>query len=425
MTRTPFGTRTPLRPRPRPRTGVRRALLCAALLALTVQTTAAATVSAEESGGPGGRGGRDCVRTENPRDDRARQVLAITRKAKKDLRLKSVQLRVTVDGREVVTDALGESMTNVPARPDMHFRAGSVAFAHIGTALLQLVEEGKVRLDDTVERWLPGLPKADKITLRMLATNTTGLHDYVTDPAFLAELEAHPFRAWTPEELVAYPLRHTFWYEPGASWSYSHANYVLLITALEKITGVPIDRLVKERVTGPLRLRDTQSNLTPEIPRPALHAFTSDRGLYEESTFWNPSWTTAPGAVITTHICDLARSAEAIGSGELLSPRSYRTLLDPGTVGLGGGTATCPASICLKQTEAKHFGFGVIVVNGWVLQNPSFSGYAAIQAYLPSKRLAIAVSATKTATTPDGNMAEVVAERIAAALAPGMPLAVG
>ncbi|MFE1548199.1 serine hydrolase [Streptomyces sp. NPDC058718] len=182
---------------------------------------------------------------------------------------------------------------------------------------------------------------------------------------------------------------------------------------------------MKERVTGPLGLRDTQNNFTPQIPRPALHAFTSDRGLYEESTFWNPSWTTAPGAVVTTHICDLARSAEAIGGGELLSPRSYRTLLDPGTVGLGGGTARCPASVCLKQTGAKHFGFGVIVVNGWVLQNPSFSGYAAIQAYLPSKRLAIAVSATKTATTPDGNMAEVVAERIAAELAPGTPLDVG
>ncbi|MFE7585041.1 serine hydrolase domain-containing protein [Streptomyces gardneri] len=420
MTRTPLRTRT--RPRTRPRAGARTALLCAALLAVTIQTTAAATVSAEEPGGRAGHGGRDCVRTEGPRDERARRILAVTRKAKKDLSLKSVQLRVTVDGHEVVTDALGESMTGVRAEPDMHFRAGSVAFAHIGTALLRLVEERRVRLDDTVERWLPDLPKADRITLRMLATNTTGLHDYVSDPAFLAELEAHPFRAWTPKELVAYPLRHSFWYEPGASWSYSHANYVLLIAALEKITGVRIDRLVREKVTGPLELRDTQNNFTPDIPRPALHAFTSDRGFYEESTFWNPSWTTAPGAVITTHICDLARSAQAIGSGELLSPRSYRTLLDPGTVGLGGATAKCPASICLKQTEAKHFGFGVIVINGWVLQNPSFSGYAAIQAYLPSARLAIAVSATKTPTTPDGNMAQEVAELIAAELAPGTPL---
>ncbi|WP_256098467.1 serine hydrolase domain-containing protein [Streptomyces agglomeratus] len=362
------------------------------------------------------------MRTHGP-GGQAHQILDIARKTKKDLRLKSVQLRVTVDGREVVTDALGESMTNVPAEPGMHFRAGSVAFSYIATALLQLLEEGVVGLDDTVERWLPGLPRADKITLRMLGSNTTGLHDYVTDPAFLAVLEAQPFRR-TPGELVGYPLKHPFWYEPGTNWSYSHANYVLLIAALEKITETPIDELLKQRVTGPLDLRDTRNNFTPDIPRPVLHAFTSDRGIYEESTFWNPSWTTAPGAVITTHVCDLARSAQAIGSGELLSPRAYRTLLDPGTVGLGGATRKCPTTVCLKQTEAKHFGFGVIVVNGWVLQNPSFSGYGAIQAYLPSERLAIAVSATKTAKTPEGNMAEQVAQRIAARLAPDTPLAI-
>ncbi|MFJ8301405.1 serine hydrolase domain-containing protein [Streptomyces sp. NPDC094447] len=411
-------THTPHFPRTRAR--FRRALLCAAVLALATQTAAVAPAAA---GSPGSRGS-DCVRTPGHLGGQGRRVLEITRQAKEDLRLNAVQVRVTVDGREVLTDALGESMTGVPAEPAMHFRAGSVAFAHIGTALLRLVEERRVRLDDTVERWLPDLPQADRITLRMLASNTTGLHDYVTDPAFGAELGTHPFKAWTPEELVAFPLRHSFWYEPGTSWSYSHANYVYLVEALEKITGVRIDRLVREKVTGPLELRNTRNNFTPDIPSPVLHAFTSDRGLYEESTFWNPSWTTAPGAVITTDICDLARSAQAIGAGELLSPRSYRTLLDPGTVGLGGETATCPATICLKQTEAKHFGLGVIVVNGWIVQNPSFSGYAAIQAYLPSERLAIAVSATQTATTPEGNQAEVVAERIAAALAPGDPLAI-
>ncbi|MFF0479503.1 serine hydrolase domain-containing protein [Streptomyces sp. NPDC004284] len=415
---------TPTRTRPRSR----GALLCAALLALAVQTAAAPALASrpEGPGSPGGpgHGGRDCVRTERPLGGKARRILDITRKAKSDLKLKSVELRVTIDGREVVTDALGESMTGVPAEPDMHFRAGSVAFAHIGTVLLQLVEEGRVGLDDTVEQWLPTVPKANRITLRMLATNTTGLHDYVTDPAFLAELEPHPFRQWTPAQLLSYPYSHSFWYEPGTSWSYSHANYLLLVQALEKITGTRIDELVKERVTGPLGMRNTRNSFTPDIPRPVLHAFTSDRGFYEESTFWNPSWTTAPGAVITTHICDLATSARAIGSGALLSYRSYRTLLNPGTVGLGGASATCPASICLKQTEAKHFGLGVIVVNGWVLQNPSFSGYAAIQAYLPSKGLAIAVSATKDPDTPDGNMAEVVAQRIAAALAPNDPLAI-
>ncbi|MEV6018568.1 MULTISPECIES: serine hydrolase domain-containing protein [unclassified Streptomyces] len=414
-------TRTPSPARPGARARVRKALLCAALLAVTVQTAAVPAFAQ----GPGHDRRSDCVRTERPLGGEAAQVLAITRKAKADLRLKSVELKVTRGGHEVLTDALGESMTGVPARPDMHFRAGSVVFSYVGTALLQLVQEGRVRLDDTVERWLPTLPKANRITLRMLATNTTGLHDYVTDPAFLAELEAHPFRAWTPNQLLAYPYSHSFWYEPGTNWSYSHANYLLLIQALEKITGTRIDRFLRERVTGPLGLHETRNNFTPNIPRPVLHAFTSERGLYEESTFWNPSWTTAPGAVITTQVCDLARSAQGIGSGRLLSRRSYRTLINPGTVGLGHPTARCPATVCLPQTEAKHFGLGVIVINGWVLQNPSFSGYAAIQAYLPSDRLAIAVNATKTKDTPDGNMAEVVARRIAAALAPQAPLAVG
>ncbi|MFF6774554.1 serine hydrolase domain-containing protein [Streptomyces sp. NPDC012637] len=398
----------------------RAALLAAALLATVLPAgTAAAHAS---SGPPGGHGDRDCVRTRHPLDDRGRQVVEIARKAQRDLKLKAVLLRVTDGDREVVTDALGESMTGVPAEPDMHFRAGSVAFAHIGTTLLRLVEQGRVDLDATVEPWLPEVPRAKEITLRMLANNTSGLHDYVTDPKFGAELTAAPFRAWTPDELLAFPFSHDFWYDPGTNWSYSHANYLLLERALERITGQRIDRLVEEQVTGPLGLRNTRNGFTPEIPRPALHAFTSDRGLYEESTFWNPSWTTGPGAVITSTVCDMARSARGIGSGELISRRSYRTLLDPGTVGLGVPTAKCPADICLKQTEAKHFGLGVIVAGTWLLQNPSFSGYAAIQAYLPSKRLSLAVSTTKTADTPEGNTAEVVAERIAAALAPEYPL---
>ncbi|MFC8271059.1 serine hydrolase domain-containing protein [Streptomyces sp. NPDC057271] len=362
------------------------------------------------------------MRTARPLDGQGREVLDIARRAKDDLELNSVELRVTVGGREVVTDALGESMTGVPARPDMHFRAGSVAFAHIGTALLQLVEERKVRLDDTVERWLPFVPKADQITLRMLASNTSGLHDYVTDPDFAAELGPHPFRHWTPQQLLAYPFSHSFWYEPGTSWSYSHANYPLLSIALEKITGTRIDRLLEERIWRPLGLRNTQNNFTPDIPEPVLHAFTSDRGLYEESTFWNPL--VDHGARRGHHHRHLRPGPfrEAIGSGELLSPRAYRTFVEPGTVGLGGGTATCPATVCLPQTAARHFGLGVIVANTWLIQNPPFSGYAAIQAYLPSERLVIAVSTTKTANTPAGNTAEVVAERVAAELAPGTPM---
>ncbi|MDH6108554.1 D-alanyl-D-alanine carboxypeptidase [Kitasatospora sp. MAP12-15] len=399
------------------RTRAALALAAATMIATSLPTTAGAVALSGAGHGP-----QACVRSPEPHSGPARTVLDIAQQGKEQYGLNSVILKVTVRGHDLVTSALGESMTGVPAEPDMHFRAGSVGIAYMGTVLLQLVDEHVVSLDDPIARWLPDVPHADRITLRMLGSSTSGLHDYVTDPAFLAELEAHPFRHWTDDDLLAYPFSHPLWYEPGTNWSYSHGNFVLLGEALERITGTPLDKLLEQRVMGPLGLRNTQNDFTPEIPDPVLHAFTSERGTYEESTFWNPSWTTARGAVITTDICDLARSAQAIGTGELLSPSGFRTQLDPGTVGLGGPTDTCPATVCLHNTEALHFGLTVLVENGWIIQNPSFSGYAAIQAYLPSKRLAIAVSTTKGPDSPDVNTAEAIASQIAAAFAPDNPI---
>ena len=396
-------------------TRTRTALLCAAaLLATSLQTVAASAV-------PEGHD-QACTATRKP-TGQARQVLDIVRRAKKELDLKAALVKVTVDGRELVTGAVGESLTDVPATPAMHFRTGSVGIAFMGTVLLQLAEEGKADLDAPVSRWLPDLPHGDKITLRMLGDSTSGLHDYVPDPVFLKKLYADPWQHWTPEEVVGISLSHPLWYEPGTNWSYSHANFVLLGRALEEISGTPLDRLLRERITGPLGLRNTRSNDTALIPPPVLHAYDDERGTYEESTFFNPSWTTAPGAVITQDICDLARSGQAVGSGELLSPAAFRTQLNPGTVGLGHPTARCPATVCLPMTEDFHFGVGVVVKNGWVVQNPSFFGYAAVMAYEPHKRLSIAVSTTVGPDAPAGNTSQTITERIAELLDPGHPLA--
>ncbi|MXM67690.1 serine hydrolase [Streptomyces sp. HUCO-GS316] len=396
-------------------TRISTAVLCAAaLVATTLQTAAVNAAPAHHD--------RACTTTRQPRGQ-AREVLDIVREAQEDLDLRAALVRVNVGGRELVTGAFAESLTDVPATPAMHFRAGSVAITYLGTVLLQLVEERRVSLDAPVSRWLPDLPHADEITLRMLGDSTSGLHDYVTDPVFLQKLYADPWQQWTPEELVGISTSHPLWYEPGTNWSYSHANFVLLGRALEEITGTRLDRLLEQRITRPLRLGNTQNNFTALIPQPVLHAYDDERAIYEESTFWDPSWTTAPGAVLTTDICDLARSGQGIGAGELLSPAAFRVQLNPGTVGLGHPTDTCPATVCLPMTEEFHFGVGVIVKNGWVLTNPSFSGYAAIMAYEPHHRLSIAVSTTKGPNAPAGNNAQTVAEQIAAVLAPDHPLA--
>ena len=134
---------------------------------------------------------------------KADAVMAIVRDTMAEAHLKTVIVRVTVDGKEVITKAYGESMTGVPATADMHFRNGAVAISYVSTLLLVLVDEKKLALDDKASKWVPEIPHSDEVTLRQLAQMTTGYTDYVIGNAEVdATLYTDPFRQWTPEELL-------------------------------------------------------------------------------------------------------------------------------------------------------------------------------------------------------------------------------
>ena len=346
--------------------------------------------------------------------------------------LNAAIVRVTVDGREVLTDAVGESMTGEPATPDMHFRNGAVAISYVSTLLLLLARDGTVGLDDRLSRWLPEVPHADRVTLRQLAHMTSGYVDYVLgNTAMNDAMYADPFRAWTTDELLAFAVDKPLLYEPGTNWNYAHTNYVLLGLALEKATGRPMSDLLAERVLQPLGLTDTVASESAAIPSPVLHAFTSERRaalgippkqpFYEESTFWNPSWTITHGAIQTTNIDDLEATAAGIGSGRLLDPESYRMMV---STDLRGRTRSQPGcSTCAPMTEGYTYGLGIVISGDWLLQNPMFSGYAAVAAYLPARKIAIAVATTfaPAAFSADGdytNAAEALFRSIGAELAP-------
>jgi CubicO group peptidase (beta-lactamase class C family) len=176
-------------------------------------------------------------------------------------------------GEEVVAEqAFGTSMDGVPATTDMHFRNGAVAFAYIGTLLMQFVDERKVTLDDTIERWMPTLPEAGKVTLKMLANQTSGYPDYETDPAWLAAFNADPFRVWTLEERLRYAFSRPMQFPPGTNWSYSHTNFMVLGEILAKIGGKPLATLLREKVLDPMgsptpsRRRRPRSRAPPCTP---------------------------------------------------------------------------------------------------------------------------------------------------------------
>jgi len=334
--------------------------------------------------------------------DHATAIVNLARQGMAKYALKAVILRVTQGGQELVTAALGESMTGVPATPDMHFRNGAVAISYVSTLLLRLVDQGRVKLDDKLATWLPNFPEADRVTLRMLANMTSGYPDYEQSPKLNDALNADPFRQWTPQELLDIGFSTPPLFAPGTNWSYAHTNYVTLGLALEKLTGTPMATMLQEQVLDPLGLTNTQNWDTPAIPEPVLHAFSSERRgalgipastrFYEESTFWNPSWTITHGAVQTTNIYDMTATAEAVGTGALLSKASYQAMVAPKLLGFGSKLAGCQN--CHTLNRDYIYGLGIVLSNGWLLQNPLFYGYGAVEAYLPSKRLAIAVATT-------------------------------
>ncbi|BCT77647.1 hypothetical protein SCMU_34890 [Sinomonas cyclohexanicum] len=345
--------------------------------------------------------------------------------------LNAVIVRVTIDGRPVITEAFGESMPGVPATTDMHFRNGAVAISYMSTALLQLVDEKKASLDDKLATWLPDVPHANEVTLGQLAQMTSGYADYVQDQGLIGSFYDNPFRTFTPQELASIGASKPLFYAPGTNWDYAHTNYVLLGLALEKITGKPLDALLQEKVLGPLGLKDTRDPGTPAIPEPVLHAYTAERRdhlgipastqFLEDSTFWNPSWTLAKGAIQTTTITDMATTADAIGSGRLLSPESHALQVSTALRGRTSAVDGCPT--CFPQGDGYTYGLGVVISGHWLLQNPMFAGYSAVEAALPSKKIAIAVAATYKAEAFDAhgetsNRAQDLFRLIGAAAAP-------
>jgi CubicO group peptidase (beta-lactamase class C family) len=346
--------------------------------------------------------------------------------------LKAAIVRVTVDGKEVVTQAVGDSMTGVPATTDMHFRNGAVAISYVSTLLLKLVDEKKLTLDDRLSKWLPDFPNAQRVTLGQLAQMTAGYPDYVIGNDQLeTELYANPFQQLTTQDILAQISGRPLLYDPGTNWNYAHTDYVLLGLALEKATGQDMPTLLRNEVLGPVGLKSTTNSDTPEIPWPVLHTFSSERRkalkipagtpFYEESTYWNPSWTITHGAIQTTNIYDMEATAVGVGSGKLLSADSYKKMVSTALRGKTHAQPGCPT--CFDQNEGYTYGLGIIASADWLMQNPLFSGCAGVEAYLPAQKVAIAVAVTYAPEAFDdqgnySNQADILFRKIGAVVAP-------
>jgi D-alanyl-D-alanine carboxypeptidase len=251
-----------------------------------------------------------------------------------------------VDDGDVSAVAVGAARLDPrrPLRVGDEVRVGSITKTVIATITLQLVEEGRLRLIDTVERWLPGMvPNGAAITIRMLLNHTSGIFDYVEDPDWFAAVLANPYRYWSPQELVAVGTAHPPLFPPGQGLAYSNTAYILIGLVLEEVTGQPVQDLVTQRVVRPLRLHGTFFATSARFRGPYAHGYfppslTGDG--YVDTSSWPPSFAWTAGALVST-APDLSRFYQALLSGRLLSPtlldEMTTTVTDPAFPGLGSG----------------------------------------------------------------------------------------
>ncbi|GAB3821760.1 serine hydrolase domain-containing protein [Kribbella italica] len=233
----------------------------------------------------------------------------------------SATVEVSGDGRPArASSGPAVAGTNWPVPQNARFRIGSETKTFLATVVLQLVDEGRLSLDDKVERVLPGVVHDDRITVRQLLNHSSGLYEVLaTMPSPRSEeFLAIRWKTWTTAELVARATAYPVVFTPGTEVRYNNTGYLVLGLIVEKLTGHSYADEIKHRIIQPLQLKSTSlPGTNPFIFGPHARGYLPlERGLVD-ITEVNPSILNAAGEMIST-TRDLNRFFQALLGGELL-----------------------------------------------------------------------------------------------------------
>jgi D-alanyl-D-alanine carboxypeptidase len=230
-----------------------------------------------------------------------------------------------------------------PVTVEDHIRIGSVTKTWTTTVILQLVQEGRIKLDDPVAKYRPDVPNGGNITIEQLMTMRSGLYNYTEALEVNQVLDTQPQKAWMPDELVAVAFRNPPYFAPGTGFHYSNTNTVLLGLIAESLDGKPLAASFRDRLFVPLGLSgsvfpEAASNIIPDphphgymygtnvltldnraVPEAMQKAAAEGTLLPGDQTEANASWAWAAGSGMST-AGDLAAWAEALTGGNVLGP---------------------------------------------------------------------------------------------------------
>ncbi|MFF1868403.1 serine hydrolase domain-containing protein [Kitasatospora herbaricolor] len=387
------------------RTLSRRVLVAAVLMATVSTPVAVAPATAVRTVAADRYQQDDC-----PPDGLGPELTARLDKAVEDVRrqagIPGVIAGLWMPGRGSYVRATGvaDTVTGEPMTTDLFMRIGSETKTFTVTALLRLVDDHRIGLDDPISDYVDGVPGGEGITLRQLAEMRSGLFPYSSDPDFVQALEGDPSRTFTPQELLAYGFRHGNTSAPGEVFQYSNSNLVLLGLVVEKVSGLRLADFVRRQVLRPARLRHTLFPAGAEFPAPHARGYSDETpsGEITDATDWNPSWAWAAGAMISD-LPDLRRWAEIVATGTLLRPETQAERLKTLPTGFPG----------------TSYGLGIFETGGWIGHNGSLPGYESVTVHLPAQKATLVLLINTDVRSQGQEPSTLLARAITGIVTPG------
>ncbi len=302
---------------------------------------------------------------------------------------------VLADGSSFgLATGFSDLQSKTPMKPTDLMLAGSVGKTYAAAVALQLVGEGKINLDDKIEKylgaekWFSRLPNAKDITVRQLMNHTSGLVRYEFKEQFTKDLTANPDKVWRPEELLAYLFDEKAAFEAGKGWDYSDTNYIVLGMIIEKVTGGKYYDEARRRILKPLNFKNTFPQ-DRRVIKGLVQGYAGEKNPFGGSDAMilpdgkfaiNPQFEWTGGGMVSNSL-DLARWAKTLYEGRAFDAKLLPQALEGVPAPMLGRETRYGLGVIIRQTRAGlaygHSGF--------------FPGYLTDVMYFPEHKIAVAV----------------------------------
>jgi D-alanyl-D-alanine carboxypeptidase len=309
---------------------------------------------------------------------------AIIAKEMRENNLPSVVVAIWVpgEGKYLVARGKANLITGRKREPGDPFRIGSITKTFVGTAVLQLVDEGKLSTSDALSRWYPDFPHADKITIADLLRMRSGIADSFDEKTW-TRYYAHPLEQVTAQHLIELAAQKADQFTPpDQATVYTNVNYAILGEIVHKVSGQPLGAFLSKHILKPLGLTRTLYPTGPELPGKLRgYSWNAELNAFQDVTLLDPGLPGAAGAMISD-IWDLKTFAKALCTGTLLKPATQAARLK--TFALEGS----------KIVSARH-GEALVTIGKFCGHNGGLFGSNSEMWYLPGKDTTIVINVNR------------------------------